>query len=600
MKDVLAVVLAGGKGTRLEPLTRDRAKPAVPFGGAYRIIDFTLSNCLNSGIKRILMPTQYKAMSLDRHICNGWRKYFCRELGEFIDLVPPQQRVDENWYQGTADAVYQNIYSLERENPELVLILAGDHIYKMDYSEMVRFHGDQAADLTIAALEVDQESARQFGVMEIDSTGRIIGFEEKPAHPKSIPGKPGRCLASMGIYIFGATFLYDQLLADANCESSQHDFGKNIIPSIIESHRVYAYPFADRNGKSSPYWRDVGTLDAYYRANMDLIEVAPELNVYDSDWPIRSQLFDYPPPKFVFGSDNEEVRGERVGMAVDSIVCSGSIISGGRVDRSILGSNVRINSYSKVTDSILFDAVEVGRNARIQRSIVDKERQDPARRNDWFRPRSGSCSRVSCDRARYHRHPEVPSNRGHVGTTDLDAAAGSTHRNLSDFNNQFAHVIRTAIRKYLQNFPGERARTSKHRIIQQIGRDVGVLLHWDRDFNRYFGRFLGKYGRGDGDLIICGPAGLHHKIDGGLNLCLVGSRQNTNASSFIRCALHSMREEVASGQFVRTEQEQEQDGKADRNFNGRRANSRLFSIGVHGIVTVLIKTGRTELGPVTR
>ena len=377
MKDVLAVVLAGGKGTRLEPLTRDRAKPAVPFGGAYRIIDFTLSNCLNSGIKRILMLTQYKAMSLDRHICNGWRKYFCRELGEFIDLVPPQQRVDEHWYQGTADAVYQNIYSLEREQPELVLILAGDHIYKMDYSEMVRFHGDQAADLTIAALEVDQESARQFGVMEIDSTGRIIGFEEKPAHPKSIPGKPGRCLASMGIYIFGATFLYDQLLADANCDSSQHDFGKNIIPSIIESQRVYAYPFADRNGKSSPYWRDVGTLDAYYRANMDLIEVAPELNVYDSDWPIRSQLFDYPPPKFVFGSDNEEVRGERVGMAVDSIVCSGSIISGGRVDRSILGSNVRINSYSKVTDSILFDAVEVGRNARIQRAIVDKNVKIP-------------------------------------------------------------------------------------------------------------------------------------------------------------------------------------------------------------------------------
>ena len=378
MKDVVTVVLAGGKGTRLEPLTRDRAKPAVPFGGGYRIIDFALSNCLNSQLKKILVLTQYKAMSLDRHICNGWRKYFCRELGEFIDLVPPQQRIDEQWYQGTADAVYQNIYSLEREQPELVLILAGDHIYKMDYSEMIDFHRKTSADLTIAALEVDQQTAKQFGVMEVDDHRRVVGFQEKPNSPKSIPGREGRCLASMGIYIFSATFLYDQLLRDANSTSSHHDFGKDIIPSIIESQRVVAFPFADRNDKSDPYWRDVGTLDAYFQANMDLINVAPQLNIYDSTWPIRSHSANCPPPKFVFGSDTDEVMGERVGMAVDSIVCAGSIISGGRVDRSVIGPNVRVNSFSSVCDSILFDGVNVGRNAKVQRAIIDKDVQIPA------------------------------------------------------------------------------------------------------------------------------------------------------------------------------------------------------------------------------
>ncbi|HTN75472.1 MAG TPA: sugar phosphate nucleotidyltransferase, partial [Pirellulaceae bacterium] len=264
MNNTLAVVLAGGKGSRLEPLTRDRAKPAVPFGGLYRIIDFALSNCLNSGLRKMLVLTQYKAMSLDRHINLGWRHFFCRELGEFIDVVPPQQRIDEQWYQGTADAVYQNIYVLEKERPEYVVILAGDHVYKMNYREMVDYHKEMKADLTIGALPVSQEEATQFGVMEIDQNQRIVGFEEKPAQPKTIPGESDRCLASMGIYVFTARFLFEQLCRDATRQDSMHDFGKNIIPAIIDSHRVFAFPFRDENRKTEAYWRDVGTLDAYY------------------------------------------------------------------------------------------------------------------------------------------------------------------------------------------------------------------------------------------------------------------------------------------------------------------------------------------------
>src|SRR5882757_2405233 len=262
MKEVLAVVLAGGKGSRLGPLTRDRAKPAVPFGGVYRIIDFTLSNCLNSGIRRILVLTQYKAMSLDRHITLGWRNYLCRELGEFIDVVPPQQRIDEQWYQGTADAVYQNIYTLEKERPEYVVILAGDHIYKMDYAKIVEFHQEKKADLTIAALRVPKAESRQFGIMQIDNDARVVGFEEKPAVPKTIPGNPEYALASMGIYVFNAPFLFDELCKDATLPESAHDFGRNIIPSIIRPRRVYAFPFLDENRKQDAYWRDVGTIDA--------------------------------------------------------------------------------------------------------------------------------------------------------------------------------------------------------------------------------------------------------------------------------------------------------------------------------------------------
>lgn len=374
MKNVMAVILAGGKGSRLEPLTRDRAKPAVPFGGGYRIVDFALSNCLNSGLRKLLLLTQYKAMSLDRHINTGWRQYFCSELGEFIDVLPPQQRIDEQWYQGTADAVYQNIYALEKERPQYVLILAGDHIYKMNYQAMVEYHQQMNADLTVAALQVDREAAKSFGVMEVNDQNRIIGFQEKPAEPRTIPGDNENCLASMGIYVFTARFLFEHLLRDANSQDSSHDFGKDIIPSIIDSCRVYAFPFRDENRKSQAYWRDVGTLDAYYEANMDLIGVDPMLNMYDQHWPIRTHQGGFPPPKFVFGAEKGT---ERVGMATDSLVCPGSIISGGRVERCILGPEVRVNSYAHVSDSILFDGVQVGRHAVIKRAIVDKNVKIP-------------------------------------------------------------------------------------------------------------------------------------------------------------------------------------------------------------------------------
>ncbi len=375
MRNTLAVVLAGGKGSRLEPLTRDRAKPAVPFGGAYRIVDFTLSNCLNSGIRKMLMLTQYKAMSLDRHINLGWRRFFCRELDEFIDVVPPQQRIDEHWYQGTADAVYQNIYALEKERPEYVVILAGDHIYKMNYRKMVEYHAESEADLTVGALRVDRLAARQFGVMAVDHQQRIIGFDEKPDDPKTIPGSDSQCLASMGIYIFTARFLFEQLCRDATDPSSSHDFGRNIIPSIIDTHRVFAFPFRDENRKGDAYWRDVGTLDAYYEANMDLIAIDPQLNMYDAHWPIRTYLPILPPPKFVFGGDG---RLDRQGCALDSIICQGCILSGGRVERSILGPAVRVNSYATVEDSILFHGVDIGRHAKIRRAIIDKGVKIPA------------------------------------------------------------------------------------------------------------------------------------------------------------------------------------------------------------------------------
>jgi len=375
MKDVLAVILAGGKGSRLEPLTRDRAKPAVPFGGAYRIIDFTLSNCLNSGLRKMLLLTQYKAMSLDRHINLGWRGYLCRELGEFIDVVPPQQRIDEHWYQGTADAIYQNIYTIEKERPEYVVVLAGDHIYKMDYMKLVERHLENQADLTVGALRVDVQAAHQLGVMQVDTDYRVVGFAEKPQQPKPIPGDPQHALASMGIYVFAARFLFEQLCLDATRHGSTHDFGRDVIPSIIQTHRVFAYPFMDENRKEDAYWRDVGTLDAYYEANMDLVSVDPLLNLYDPHWPIRTYLPDYPPPKFVFA---EKGPSGRCGQALDSIVCLGSILSGGQAERSILGLNTRINSYARVEDSILFDHVDVGRHAKIRRAIVDKEVRIPA------------------------------------------------------------------------------------------------------------------------------------------------------------------------------------------------------------------------------
>lgn len=376
MKNVLAVILAGGKGLRLDPLTRDRAKPAVPFGGAYRIIDFTLSNCLNSGVRKMLVLTQYKAMSLDRHINLGWQGYLCRELGEFIDVVPPQQRIDEHWYQGTADAVYQNIYTIEKERPEYVAVLAGDHIYKMDYSKLVSFHVDNQADLTIGALRVKAEAAHHFGVMQVDTDWRVVGFEEKPQCPEPVPGDPQHALASMGVYVFTARFLFEQLCLDATRHGSTHDFGRDVIPSIINTHRVMAYPFTDENRKADAYWRDVGTLDAYYEANMDLVSVDPQLNMYDREWPIRTYQPNYPPPKFVFAETGSPARR---GQALDSIVCLGSILSGGQVERSILGLDTRINSYAEVKDSILSDGVDVGRYARIRRAIIDKGVHIPPR-----------------------------------------------------------------------------------------------------------------------------------------------------------------------------------------------------------------------------
>ena len=369
MKDVLAVILAGGRGTRLEPLTRDRAKPAVPFGGLYRIADFVLSNCLNSGLRRLLVLTQYKAQSLDRHINVGWRDYFCRELGEFIDIVPPQQRIDDNWYQGTADAVYQNIYAIEREHPQYIVILAGDHIYKMNYRSMIEFHQDTHADLTIGALRVSRDEARQFGVMAVDSESRVVEFAEKPTDPKPTPDDPESCLASMGIYIFSARYLYECLCEDASTSGSRHDFGADIIPHAIKRSRVFAFPFLDENRKREAYWRDVGTLEAYFAANMDLVDVDPLLNMYDSDWPIRTHQPNLPPPKFVFGGSGVT---DRRGEAIDSIVCQGAIISGGSAKRCVIGPGVRVNSYADISETILFDHVNVGRHCKIRRAIVDK------------------------------------------------------------------------------------------------------------------------------------------------------------------------------------------------------------------------------------
>lgn len=374
IRDVLAIVLAGGRGTRLEPLTRDRAKPAVPFGGIYRIVDFTLSNCINSDLRKILVLTQYKAVSLARHIDQGW-KFLCRELDEYIEVIPPQQRVTDAWYQGTADAIYQNIYTIEKAAPRDTLILAGDHIYKMNYAAMIGFHRDNQADLTIACLPVPRLEARGFGVMDIAGDGRIIRFVEKPHDPPAMPGQPELALASMGIYVFKTDVMFELLFQDAaRKDRSAHDFGRDIIPAMLQDSRVFAYPFRDENKRheAAPYWRDVGTTDAYYQTSMDLIAVDPILNLYDRDWPIHTYQPPFPPPKFV-----HDAPGRR-GLALNSIVCQGSILSGGRVSRSILSPNVRINSYAVVEDSLLFEGVDVGRGATVRRAIIDKGVQVPA------------------------------------------------------------------------------------------------------------------------------------------------------------------------------------------------------------------------------
>jgi glucose-1-phosphate adenylyltransferase len=369
MRKVLTFIMAGGKGERLYPLTRDRTKPAVPFGGIYRIIDFTLSNCINSGLRKIYVLTQYKSASLQKHIRLGWN-ILPSELGQFIELLPAQQRIGDSWYLGTADAIFQNFYTVEMEQPDEVLILAGDHIYKMNYYAMIDFHRENAADLTVGVVEVEREKSSHFGVVEVDLLGRVRGFEEKPLRPKTIPHQPDKIFASMGIYVFGQAVLAGELREDAAKRNSAHDFGKDIIPQMLKKGcKIVAYNFIDENKKEAKYWRDIGTIDAYYEANMDLVQVEPVFNLYDQDWPIRTLQEQSPPAKTVFSG--EEVTS-RVGLVLDSLVAGGCIISGGRCQRSVLSPNVRVNSYSQVYDSILMEDVNVGRYAKIKRAIIDK------------------------------------------------------------------------------------------------------------------------------------------------------------------------------------------------------------------------------------
>jgi len=389
MRDTLGVLLAGGAGERLFPLTRDRAKPAVPFGGHYRIIDITLSNCINSGLRKVFILTQYKALSLNRHVREGWTGIVAQELGEFFELLPPMQRTGANWYMGTADAVYQNIYSIGSEQPKHMIILSGDHIYKMNYAKMLQQHIDSGADVSVGTIQIPtHEAAKQFGVIEVDKDWRIVGFEEKPAQPKESPHNPGQCNASMGIYIFNTQLLIPILLADAEDPKSHHDFGKDILPRIIARHRVLAYNFVDENSKTSLYWRDVGTVDAYYEANMDLVSVSPVFNLYDMAWPLRTWQHQYPPAKFVFADP------ERMGVAVDSIVGGGSVVSGGRVSKSVLGYNVRVNSYCDVSDSILYNHVNIGRHSRVRRAIIDRHVNLPEHTEIGYDPEA--------DRRRFH------------------------------------------------------------------------------------------------------------------------------------------------------------------------------------------------------
>jgi glucose-1-phosphate adenylyltransferase len=367
MKDTLGVLLAGGAGERLYPLTRDRAKPAVTFGGQYRIIDITLSNCVNSDLRKVYILTQYKALSLNRHIREGWG-ILGAEMGEFIEVLPPMKRVSDQWYQGTADAVYQNIYSIGSEQPKYVLILSGDHIYKMNYERMLSQHIDSGADVTLATIQIDPADVSRFGVVDVDRDNRVIGFLEKPEKTDlRSPYNPNKVSASMGIYLFNTDVLIPALLKDAEDPQSSHDFGKDILPKMVDEYRVYSFDFVDENKKEALYWRDVGTLEAYYEANMDIVSVSPVFNLYDSDWPIRTHQRQYPPAKFVFAESG------RTGQAHDSIVSSGCIVSGSSLRGCVLSPDVRVNSYSDVDASILFSHVNVGRHCRIRRAILDRD-----------------------------------------------------------------------------------------------------------------------------------------------------------------------------------------------------------------------------------
>ncbi len=366
MRDILTFILAGGKGERLNPLTRDRAKPAVPFGGIYRIIDFTLSNCVNSGLRRIYVLIQYKSFSLQKHILAGW-DVVSNQLGEFIDVIPAQQRIGSDWYKGTADAIYQNVYTIQDHNPQLVLILAGDHIYKMDYRKMIDYHKERKADMTVACVSMPKEVSPQFGVIEVDKTNCVCGFQEKPAVPKTIPAEPSKIFASMGIYLFNANVLLEELETDARSASSGHDFGKNVIPQMLKAKRnVCVYNFVDEAGKPL-YWRDIGTRDAYYEANMDLVKPNPEFDFYDRLWPVRTFHEQYPPIKVAHSPS------KKTGEVIDSVISGGCLIQGAHIERSVLSSNIKIYEGADIRDSVIMEGVVVGENAKIKNAIIDKE-----------------------------------------------------------------------------------------------------------------------------------------------------------------------------------------------------------------------------------
>jgi glucose-1-phosphate adenylyltransferase len=365
MIEVLTFILAGGRGERLDPLTRDRTKPAVPFGGIYRIIDFTLSNCINSGLRRIYVLTQYKSFSLQKHLLAGW-DVCSNQLGEFIDVIPAQQRISADWYKGTADAIYQNIYAIQDCDPELILILSGDHVYKMDYRELIRTHREQQADVTVCCVACPKEDSTQFGVIEVDKKNYALGFQEKPEVPKTIPKRPNEICASMGIYLFNREALLKELDQDAQDPESENDFGKNVIPQMIKNKRkVYVYDFVDKQGRPK-YWRDIGTRDAYYQANMDLLTGEPEFNLFDRSWPMRTYHEQYPPVKMVTTQSG-------AGALIESMAAGGCVIRGGAVEHSILSPNVRIHDGAQVKNSVLMEGVVVGENARIQNAIIDKE-----------------------------------------------------------------------------------------------------------------------------------------------------------------------------------------------------------------------------------
>jgi glucose-1-phosphate adenylyltransferase len=378
MRDVLTFILAGGKGERLDPLTRDRAKPAVPFGGIYRIIDFSLSNCVNSGLRRIFILTQYKSFSLQRHILEGWNIY-SNQLGEFIDVVPAQQRISSDWYLGTADAIYQNLNMVGDYDPKLVLVLAGDHVYKMDYRKLMEYHLSKGADLTVACITMPKNDSLHFGVVEVNKQNMVVGFQEKPEKPKTIPGSPDEIFGSMGIYLFNADVLKKELASDATKTGSDHDFGKNIIPQMVAKKlKVYAYDFAKGNEESS-YWRDIGTRDSYYQANMDLCGITPKFNLYDKSWPLRTHYHHYSPLRVY-------TTGKTPGTIVDSLVAAGCVLESGQIEHSIVSNNVVIKDGVLIKNSVIMDSVTIGKGSQIQGAIIDKDVNIPAGTKIGFYP----------------------------------------------------------------------------------------------------------------------------------------------------------------------------------------------------------------------